>query len=131
MCQFISWKEMPDGKVRFLTEKMIYHTRRGAELRRHTCREDWVGHGAIDFYYDDERGHGTQKECTDFSSPTNFPGEIVEAIKAGEMALPSEVFPVGLLKSTVYADYQKKWDAIYAEAWRLFAIPKNRAKAWK
>ena len=116
MCEYISWKEMPDGSCRFLTNKMLYHTRRGAELRRHNpdCPDDWVGHGAIDFYYDDKRDSGIQRECTDFYTPNNFPSVIVEAIKAGEMELPGVVFPEGLLKAALYAAYRKKRDVLYA-----------------
>ena len=117
MCEYISWKEMPDGSCRFLTNKMLYHTRQGAELRRHNpdCPEDWLGHGAIDFYYEDKRDSGIQRECTDFYTPNNFPSVIVEAIKAGEMELPGVVFPEGLLKAPLSADYRKKRDALDAD----------------
>ena len=114
MCEFISWKEMPDGSIWFLTEKMIYHTKRGGELRRHTTQEDWVGHGAIDFYYEDERFNGVQKECTDFSTPDNFPPEIVNAILAGEMALPGVKFPKGLLRGALYWEHEKKCNILLA-----------------
>jgi hypothetical protein len=115
MCEFISWKEMPDGTIRFLTKTMLYHTRRGGELRRHTSQEDWVGHGAIDFYYEDERANGVQKECTDFSSPDNFPPVIVDAILSGEMALPGVYVPEGLLRAPLYEEYKKKCDVLDAE----------------
>jgi len=83
MCERFSWIER-DGDVLFLTSYDVFDTRRGKQLRKHTpSKEDWYGHGAIRWFYD--LGGGTERECTDFSSPKNFPPALVEAIKDGEM----------------------------------------------
>jgi len=116
MCEFVSYIEMPDGEIRFLTADMIFKTRRGKELQRHDPNRDaWVGHGAIMFYYEMTERQGKQRECTDFSTPDNFPKKIVIAIKAGKMAIKGVPFPVGLLTAPLYADYEAKRDALYAD----------------
>ena len=85
MCERYSWLNV-DGKTVFLTARDVFHTKRGCELREYTpSRNDWYGHGAIRWYYDLPYTVGTEHECTDFLTPKNFPVEIVDAIKAGEM----------------------------------------------
>jgi len=106
MCEFISWKEMEDGSIRFLTYDQIYHTEQGKELQEFNPTEsDWVGHGAIDFYYMLNRSEGIQRECTNFSTPDNFPWEIVEAIKTGEFR--GLGIGKGLLNEEALAEYEK------------------------
>jgi hypothetical protein len=34
-------------------------------------------------------------------------------------------------RATLYADYEAKRATLYAEGWALFAIPENRAPAWR
>lgn len=83
MCEFISWIPKAKGNY-FLTYHQIFETDKGKEVLEKT-KGDWWGHEAINLYYglsDTERLH---KECTDFSTPKNFPDDIVWAIKAGEM----------------------------------------------
>lgn len=82
MCEFLSWVEK-DKKIHFLTPELIYSTPRGKALQKF-CQstEDYLGHGAIKFYFDVEGGEN--KECTDFSIPDNFPPKIVKAIKSGD-----------------------------------------------
>ena len=129
MCDFISWKEITtaDGgaEILFLTYEDIYNTKRGRELQKYTTGDDFVGHGAIDFYYE-LNGKGINKECTDFSSPNNFPPVIADAIKAGKFYLLGT--PMGLLlpakRAPLYADYEAKF-------WELFFVPENRAEAWR
>jgi len=81
MCQFISWKEYK-GKSYFLTDSDL-NTKEGRELLKPEYKADIKGHGAIEHYYPELKGKGHDKECTDFSTPANFPKEIVKAIKEG------------------------------------------------
>jgi len=85
MCEFISWIEKRD-KVFFLTGKQVFHTRIGKEVIQKQCGlDDYTGHGAIRLFYGLEQDEGMDKECTDFSTPDNFPAAIVRAIKKGDM----------------------------------------------
>jgi hypothetical protein len=118
MCEFISWKEIKTAKgmeILFLTHDDIYNTSRGLELRNHTTKDDFVGHGAIAFYYQIDASKGTNRECTDFSTPKNFPPDVVEAIKAGKMWGMVDFFPKGLLRAPLDADYEAKHDALDAD----------------
>jgi hypothetical protein len=118
VCEFISWKEIkcPDGstQILFLTYDDIHNTSRGLELRNHTTGDDLRGHGAIDFYYQ-LNGKGKNRECTDFSTPDNFPKEIVVALKAGLMRGVSDYFPNRLLTAALDADYKAKTAPLYAD----------------
>ena len=139
MCVFISWKEFDGGDVFFLTAKDIYYTERGKELRDFSCsKDDFIGHGAIDFFFD-LRGKGKNKECTDFSSPNNFPPPIVKAIKAGEFR------GLGTAKELLSASALAKYEKVQAPTlakyayervknnafWDLFMVTENRAKNWQ
>ena len=146
MCHFISWIEN-NGELQFLTANDVFNTKRGRELQKH-CENnaDVVGHGAIEFFT--ETSGGVHKECTDFSTPKNFPEVIVAAIKAGAFAGLGT--PDGLLNKKSQAEFCKVYNAVWAEYdkvrnaalaeydkvcyetfWKLFAYTKNRAKAWK
>ncbi len=106
ICEFISWIEMPDKEMRFLTSDMIFKTRRGKELQKHDPnRGNWTGHGAIMFYFGMDKRKGAQRECNDFSTPENFPKEIVTAIKAGKMT--GFDCPDALLSGPAWAEYEK------------------------
>ena len=120
MCEFISWIEKED-KNYFLTSADLV-SKRGVALRKHCGNdEDLVGHGAIRWFYGEFVG-GTQKERTNFSTPNNFPADIVEAIKAGKfrgMGTPTE-----LLNESARAEYDKiikparaEFDKIVNAAW--------------
>ena len=117
MCEFISWKECKtkDEKVEilFLTAYDIYNTKRGEELQKHTTPEDFVGHGAIDFYFEIESSKGTNNECTDFSTPDNFPPEIVTALKDGKFRGLGT--PVDLLNELGLEMYKKADQSARAE----------------
>ena len=118
MCEFISWKEIKTKtgtEILFLTHDDIYNTSRGLELQKHTTKDDFVGHGAIAFYYQIDANKGTNKECTDFSTPDNFPPEIVAALKSGRMWGMVNFFPKGLLRAPLYADYKAKIAPLYAD----------------
>ena len=152
MCEFISWKEI-NGQVLFLTYDDIYNTKEGKRLQAYTVSADFFGHGAIDYYYDIEGSKGTNKECTKFSSPKNFPAVIADAIKAGKMAGLSGFFPKGLLLNRFYNDYDARYkvmdndyDAkrrvidndynakcrvINDSMWNLFTNVNNRSEAWR
>ena len=111
MCEFISWIEK-DGKNYFLTSADLA-SKRGIELREHCGDDDdLVGHGALRWFYGGFEG-GVQRECTDFSTPLNFPAEIVEAIKAGKFR--GMGCPVGLLNDAARAERDKIVDAARAE----------------
>jgi hypothetical protein len=88
MCEFVSWIEKGQGekkKVIFLTGKQVFETKKGQQLFKDLSNDDFIGHGGIRRYYGLEQDEGRNKECTDFSSPENFPLVIANAIKNGEM----------------------------------------------
>jgi hypothetical protein len=110
MCEFVSWIEK-DGAILFLTGNDVFNTKWGKELREHCGNDDdLVGHGAIRYYYNLSSDTGINKECTDFTKPSNFPDEIVKAIKNGEMRGFS--FPPGLLCKPLNEDYWAKLKAL-------------------
>ena len=147
MCEFVSWVEK-DDKVYFLTGEQVYHTERGQELQSWSQKveDDKCGHGAIQFYY--TFGDGENRECTDFSTPANFPPEIAEAIKSGAMrgmAIALELLTASAgaeyerLKKPNWAEYNRIIKPAWAEYerarneafWDLFAASKNRVEAWR
>lgn len=84
MCNRYSWIEK-NGRVLFLTANDVLNTKDGDRLRKYNdYTEDWVGHGAIRYFYHNLKG-GKECECTNFSSPKRFPEELVDAIKSGQM----------------------------------------------
>ena len=116
MCEFVSWIEVKTDEkteILFLTYDDIFNTSRGLELINHTSEDDLYGHGAISFYYQTVKGK--HKECTDFSSPANFPPEIVIALKAGLMRGIVSYFPIGLLKAPLDAKYKADRAPLYAK----------------
>ena len=81
----MSWIEK-DKSILFLTADMVFNSEKGKKLQEYTGdSSDYTGHGAIRFYYGIERYDGIDKECTDFSTPANFPDAITHAIKDGKM----------------------------------------------
>jgi hypothetical protein len=158
MCNFISWIEK-NGEILFLTANDIFNTKRGRELQKHTTPDDFIGHGAIEFFYRLEYGTGKHLECEDFSSPKNFPPQIVSAIK--RLQFVGLGTPMELLSKTARAEYRKIEQTALAEYrkiehtalaeyrkieqpawaeyekieqtafWKLFRLKKNRAKAWR
>ena len=114
MCQLASHLEY-NGGVLFLNDDDL-KTRRGRELRKHLGSQfhnDVKGHGAIRWFYKLERHEGVEKECSDFSSPDNFPSEIVETIKQGKF----KEFGVciGILTQSALEEYDKIERASYKE----------------
>jgi len=111
MCQFISWIEKNNQAV-FLTADDVFRTKAGRELQEYcNSADDLVGHGAIKHYYGNFEG-GIEKECTDFSTPNNFPPEIVEALKAGKFRGLST--PIDCLLKPARDEYERviqvAWD---------------------
>jgi len=126
MCEFISWKEIDTEKgkeILFLTAYDIFSTKRGRQLQKHTTPGDFVGHGAIAFFYEIDPSKGINRECTDFSDPKYFPDEIVAAIKAGKFRGLGN--PEGLLTAPAWKAYQEAT----ATAWKAYLEAK--APAWK
>ena len=105
MCKLISWIEK-NYKNYFLTGKQVYESPTGEALKKWSSNieEDKTGHGAIRFYYELEGGR--ERECTNFSTPDNFPADIVLAIKNGEMRGMGTA--KGLLLPALDEDYQAK-----------------------
>ena len=111
MCEFASWK-VYNKKVYFLKD-LDLNTREGRKLLDKTVIADLCGHGAIESFYPELKGKGENKECTDFSSPDNFPLEIVEAIKDGKMTRFG--IETVLLTESAWAEYLKIKQPAWAE----------------
>lgn len=93
MCRVASWVDLSSvvkngRKIYFITNNELL-TLRGRKLKKYLGNrfaEDIQGHGACRYYYPElKEGVGRDKECTNFSTPDNFPPEIVAAIMAGQM----------------------------------------------
>ena len=135
MCEFISWIEYKD-EILYLTSKDL-ETRKGREMLKSVGREDIAGHGAIRYYFNIPDGKGTPKECTDFSTPNNFPEDIVRDIKEGLFI----GFGIGkqLLTKPAWAEYKEirqsewaKYEKIRQSAfWGLVKQKKKRTGAWQ
>ena len=84
MCEFVSWIEKDvKGKTYclFLTNGDL-DTKKGKSLDG----RDKTGHGAIRHIFGLSDSVGVQRECENFSKPSNFPPEIAKAIKRGELS---------------------------------------------
>ena len=135
MCEFVSWKEV-DKDVFFLTNKDL-KPRKLKEYKEYNSnwREDLCGHGAIDWFYPEIKGNGKHKECTDFSTPDNFPPLVVEAIKNMEMT--NIGFSLGLLNDKGKAEYLKieqpartEYEKIQQPAWAEY-LKIQQSDMWK
>lgn len=88
MCKFISWIETKEGNL-FLTKHDL-QTKKGRELKTYLDYPSYEyydnigGHRAIRYFFDLAINKGRNKECSNFSSPKNFPNDIIEAIKRGD-----------------------------------------------
>ena len=115
MCEFASWIKHKE-EVYFLKDSDL-ETKEGRELVKYLgdkFQEDIPGHGAILHYYPELVGKAISKEeCTDFSTPDNFPKEIAEAIKKGQMSR------IGICEKILnekgMAEYEKIKQPAYAE----------------
>jgi len=86
MCERISWIALPDKTLLYLTTYDLWDTPQGAKVRERFRTDDWWGHAAINFYYEQhlQRKFGSEGECTGFRAPANFPPEIAQAIENGK-----------------------------------------------
>ena len=110
MCDFVSWIEYK-GEILFLTTDHL-KDKKGRSLKKR-IGDDINGHGAIREYYDIKSGEGKERECTDFSTPDNFPANVVEAIRGGKMKGFGE--PQRLLYAPARDEYNKVCDAAWEE----------------
>lgn len=111
MCNFVSWIEY-EGNIYYLQGSDLI-TKEGKKLLKYIGNYDDVkGHGAIDKYYG-LNGKGIHKECEDFSTPDNFPKEIQEKLKNGEMADIGIAFDI--LTPKAYQEYKNIRDKAYQE----------------
>ena len=149
MCEFISWKEYKD-EILFLTDDDL-DTEKGKELVAYLgCAywDDIPGHGAINYYFNLTPDNGLEKEITDFTDISQFPPQIVEAIKACKFKRIG--LSLSLLTKPALADYEKIEQAAWvdymkinqaawadyekinqAAFWKLFSNPKNRIECWR
>ena len=110
MCEFISWIEH-DGKNWFLT-KNESNSDKGQELIEYCGgTDDLVGHGAIKQYYGFKGGFN--QECTDFSTPKNFPEEIAQALKDG--LFEGVGLPLEILAAPARIEYEKSEQLAWTE----------------
>jgi hypothetical protein len=115
MCDFISWIEK-DGKIYYL-DKHCLLTKEGKELRKYLgdhFENDIKGHGAIDRYWG-LKGKGVHKECTDFSTPENFPKVIVDALLNGDLIGIGIPYTFQVLNKSAYDKYKKVRNSEYDE----------------
>jgi len=121
MCQFISWIEYED-EVLFLDDTKL-STRDGRKLLKPEFVADLKGHGAIRHYYPELKGRGVDRECSDFSTPNNFPKEIVNRINKGQMSR------IGVCPKILTPSVRKKYDKIIQVASKKYN--KLEQAAWK
>ena len=121
MCDFISWIER-EGHIYLFTNKEL-NTKEGRKIQKGLKDNDVRGHGVIREYWGLK--DGVNKECEDFSTPDNFPKEIVKAVKLGQY---SEIgFNLDLLNSAGKAEYEKIRQPAF---WDIFQHKKYRNKKW-
>ena len=137
MCDFISWIEK-DKDVFYLTKDDL-KGRKFAEYKKYNPRwyDDIMGHGAIEFFWSELNGKGRHRECEDFSSPENFPPEIVESIKNGEFR--GIGIALDILTPEARAEYKKianpaleEYNKIIQNTfWDLAKQKENRVEIWR
>ena len=113
MCEFVSWVEYGD-KLYYLTANLL-NTKEGRALKKHlgtAYAEDIKGHGAIEHYFGIK---GKHRECTDFSSPNNFPAEIVKAMESGAFRGIGIPDASQVLTKKAYTDYESKRASLDAD----------------
>jgi len=103
MCNFISWIEYKGEN--FFIDNLKLQTKEGKKLLLPEFQADIKGHGAIRHYYPELNGKGKDRECTDFSTPDNFPKDIAQAFKKGQLSKIGICLDV--LNDKGRAEYQK------------------------
>ena len=135
MSNFISWIEYKD-EILYITDKDV-ETSRGKKLSRDIGFEDIAGHGAIRSFFNIPDGKGTDKESTDFSTPDNFPQDIVRDVKKGlftrcgaalQILTPPALAEYKEIEQPALAEYKEIEQPAF---WELAKIKKNRVKAWQ
>ena len=143
MCEFISWIGL-EGEVYFLTDSDL-NTKEGRKLLTKEYHDDIPGHGAIRHYYPELKGRGVNKECVDFSTPNNFPNEIVKAILEGrfrgfgiarQILTPSAWKEYNKIEQPALKEYEKIEQPTWEEYRKieqpaLKVYKKIRQSAWK
>jgi hypothetical protein len=149
MCNFISWYEK-DGVVFFLTDDDLA-TKAGKKLRKELgdqYAEDIKGHGAIARYFelnewvvpmDAVRREVGDSRCPDFSTPNNFPPQIVAAIKNCNLTqigqMPESVLlkrGLDLIKKDAKrGEAEAKWKEAYAKWGEADAKRKEADAKWR
>jgi len=143
MCQFVSWKKH-ENKVYFLTNSDL-ETKEGKKLLKAEVIDDLCGHGVIESFYPELKGKGENLECTDFSTPKNFPKEIIKALKEGKLSRIGEALDIlnkagraeyNKIKQSAWAEYLKivqsaraEYDKIVQPAWAKYFKIKQSALA--
>ena len=140
MCEFISavkgTGKAGNNKWYYLTHDLIHNTPTGQLLQQKYGGADLLGHSAIREYFALRDGWGENWECTDFSTPNNFPDEIVSAIKRGEfrglghpsalLTEPAEklynetIDTAWKLYEETIAPVRKLYEETLATAWKLY-----------
>ena len=113
MCEFVGWVEHED-KLYYLTANLL-NTKEGRDLKKFlgtAYAEDIKGHGAIERYFGIK---GVHRECTDFSSPKNFPAEIVKAMESGAFRGIGIPDASQVLTKKAYTDYESKRASLDAD----------------
>lgn len=157
MSDFISWIEYRK-EILYLTSKDL-DTSAGKRLLKEVGVDDIKGHGAIRKFFNIAQDKGTNKECLDFSSPDNFPKDIVRDIKRGlfvgfgvaqDVLKQSASEEYRKIRHSAWVEYEKirqstrgeyekikesawvKYRKIVGTAfWNLVKIKSNRAKKWR
>ena len=159
MCNFISAIKVKDEY--FYLTKQDLKGKKFSEFKKENKEwyQDIMGHGAIEFFYPKLKGKGEHWECEDFSSPNNFPSNIVEDIKKGnfkgfgiceEILTPKALDEYNKIRQPALAEYNKirqsaldeynkieqlAWDEYnkieQPAFWKIAVIKKNRKKEWK
>jgi hypothetical protein len=86
MCQHISWIELFNGAVLFLTDKEVF-SEEGRLRLSGTLHNDIVGHGAIRTFYGLSRNEGIDYEVNDFWNKERFPKEIAQYLESPQTFL--------------------------------------------
>jgi len=73
------------------------------------------------YYYPELKDRGINKECTDFSTPKNFPYKIVKLIKAGKMSR------IGICLDVLNKEGKKAYEKVKAPAWEAYEKVKDEA----
>ena len=133
MCNAVSWYglgyvESRTGKkdeILFLSDAEL-KTAKGKKVSNPN------GHGEIlDYFKPSDKAVPTKGECTDLSSPANFPAPIAKAICAGKMTRSLESVDLAYLCGCLLSAQAAKKVEDHEGLWKAFKNKANRAKAWK